>query len=115
MLVKIVINEFRQRLHPRAVLPVRINGENIDRSQFGSLLAYITMFVMFVFVTATIMMTFGLDGDNAIAVSLSCVSNVGPVLGSLGQPNMSWDSLLPGLKWLCSMLMLVGHLRYSRY
>jgi len=110
MIIKIVKNEFKKKLHPRAVLPVRVNGENMDRNNYSFLLAFIVMYVSFVFITAIIMMCVGLDGDNAMAVSLSCVSNIGPVLGSLGQPDMSWAALPLGIKWMCSFLMLVGRL-----
>ena len=110
MLLKVVINEFKQKLHPRAVLPVRINGENVERRTYSNLLAYFALFIAFIVITSMIMIGAGVDHTNALMMAMSCVSNVGPSLGSLAHPEVTWGTLSVGLKWVCSALMLVGRL-----
>ena len=61
-------------------------------------------------VTATIMIAAGIDHTNAITISLSCMGNVGPTLGTEIGPVMSWSSLPDTIKWICSLLMLMGRL-----
>lgn len=61
-------------------------------------------------ISATIMIAAGIDNTNAITIALSCMSNVGPTLGTEIGPVMSWAGLPDGIKWICSFLMLVGRL-----
>ena len=61
-------------------------------------------------VTATIMIVAGIDNTNAITIALSCVSNVGPTLGTQIGPVMSWSMLPDYIKWILCPLMLMGRL-----
>ena len=108
MLLKVVRNNFRQIIHPNAVLPVKINGMNVPRNRLIALFAFFTLTMLMTLVTATIMIMAGIDNTNAITIALSCVSNVGPTLGTEIGPVMSWGELPDYVKWLCSFLMLVG-------
>ena len=110
MLLKLVRNNFRQILHPNAVLPVKINGQNIQQSKLITLFAFFTLTVIMVLVTATIMIVAGIDNTNAITIALSCVSNVGPTLGTQIGPVMSWSMLPDYIKWILCPLMLMGRL-----
>lgn len=110
MLLKVLKNEMRQRLHPNAVLPLKINDQNISNSQRVSLLAFITAYLVLVFITAFIMIAAGIDNTNAITISLSSIGNVGPTLGNEIGPTMSWASLPDFAKWMCSAMMLIGRL-----
>ena len=110
MLLKVVRNNFRQILHPNAVLPVKVNGQNIPQSKLIALFAFFTLTILMILFTATIMIVAGIDNTNAITISLSCVSNVGPTLGTQIGPVMSWSSLPDIIKWLLCPLMLMGRL-----
>ena len=110
MVFKVLRNEFHKLLHPNAVLPVKINGVPVPHSQLSTLLAFFAIFTLMVMLTATLMIVAGVDNTNAIAIALSCISNVGPSLGTAIGPVMSWGELPDYVKWLCSFLMLVGRL-----
>ena len=110
MLLKVIRNNFRQILHPNAVLPVKINGVNIPQSKLVALFAFFTLTMLMTLVTATIMIVAGIDNTNAITIALSCVSNVGPTLGTQIGPVMSWSSLPDFIKWILCPLMLMGRL-----
>ena len=110
MLLKVVRNNFRQILHPNAVLPVKVNGQSIPQSKLIALFAFFTLTILMILFTATIMIVAGIDNTNAITISLSCVSNVGPTLGTQIGPVMSWSSLPDIIKWLLCPLMLMGRL-----
>ena len=110
MIIKVVHNEFRHLLHPNAVLPVKVNGQTIPPAKISSLLAFFAVYILMCLVTATIMIAAGIDHTNAITISLSCMSNVGPTLGTEIGPVMSWSSLPDTIKWICSLLMLMGRL-----
>ncbi len=110
MLLKIIKNEFKHILHPNAVLPVRINGVNIENNRRLTLLSFLTMYLMLSLVCSFTMIACGIDNTNAITITLSALGNVGPSLGLEIGPTMSWNSLPDFAKWMCSFLMLVGRL-----
>lgn len=110
IIVKVLRNEFRKLLHPNAVLPVKVDGQPISQQKLNSLLAFFAVFTLMVLLSATIMIAAGIDNTNSITIALSCISNVGPTLGTQIGPEMSWGQLPDYIKWICSMLMLVGRL-----
>lgn len=110
MLLKVVRNEFRQLLHPKAVLPMRINDVNISMQRRVTLLSFLTLYCILCIVCAFTMIAAGVDNTNAITITLSTLSNVGPTLGTEIGPTMSWDELPDFAKWMCCVLMLMGRL-----
>ena len=110
MLLNIVRNEFRQILHPNAILPLRVNGTNISQQKRVTLLAFFTSFIIITLIMFSAMMAFGLNPTNAMKVSLSCLCNVGPSLDTGVGPNTTWSALPAVAKWMCAATMLVGRL-----
>ena len=110
MLLQVVRNNFRQILHPNAVLPVRINGQSIPQSKLVALFAFFVLAIFMMIFTATAMMVGGVDNTNSVTIALSCVSNVGPSLGTKIGPELSWSVLPDAIKWLLCLLMLMGRL-----
>lgn len=110
MLMKVIRNEFRQILHPNAVLPMKIDGINVSQSKRVTLMAFFGLYLLLALLCALTMIALGVDDTNAITITLSCLGNVGPTLGLEIGPTMSWNDLPSVAKWLCSFLMLVGRL-----
>lgn len=110
MLLKIVQNEFKQMLHPRAVLPLRIGDSNVSVQRRVTLFAFLSVYCIMCIVCAFFMIAAGVDNTNAITITISTLSNVGPTLGTEIGPTMSWDDLPDFAKWVCSLLMLMGRL-----
>ena len=110
MIFKVLRNEFNRLLHPNAIFPVKVDGQPISPSKLTTLMAFFSIFTLMILLTATLMIASGIDNTNAITIALSCISNVGPTLGTQIGPVMSWAELPDIIKWLCSFLMLVGRL-----
>lgn len=110
MVLTILKNEIKRILHPRAVLPVKVNGNNIPYSSQVTLLAFLTAYMTLCLFTYFCMILMGVDSTNSITIAISCASNVGPTLGLEIGPTMSWNILPDGVKWLLSGLMLMGRL-----
>lgn len=110
MVLKVIQNEFRHIIHPNAVLPIKLNGHTVVQNKILTLVAFFAIFVLMCLVSAMIMIAAGIDNTNAVTIALSCMSNVGPTLGTNIGPVMSWSSLPEGIKWICSFLMLTGRL-----
>ena len=110
MVFNILRNEIRRLLHPRAVLPVRVNDNIIPYSSQVTLLAFLAAYAVLCIFTYFFMILTGVDSTNSITIALSCASNVGPTLGLEIGPTMSWNVLPDSVKWLLSALMLMGRL-----
>ena len=110
MVFKIIRNEMKQILHPNAVLPLKIDGYNVQMSKRVTLLAFIGMYLVLIFVCGFTMIVAGVDSTNSITITLSCLGNVGPTLGLEIGPTMSWNELPDFAKWISSFLMLAGRL-----
>lgn len=118
IIYRILKNEFTHILHPRAIMPVRINGAVMPPSITQTLIGFITLFVGSLFVGAFILALFGVapndvhpefDYYEAFGLAMSSISNVGPGMGYYG-PVHSWAILTPFAKMMCSFLMLIGRL-----
>jgi trk system potassium uptake protein TrkH len=110
MLFKVMLNEFKQILHPKAVLPLKIGETNVNMQQRVTLMAFLTAYCFLCVFCATVMIVAGVDITNSITITISTLSNVGPTLGTEIGPTMSWNDLPVFAKWICSILMLMGRL-----
>ncbi len=109
MILKVMRNEFVRMMHPRAVLPVKINGKAIPSSLVHSLMAFFAVYIVACIGTMALMMAIGNNVTNSAIISLSCINNVGLPLNEIG-PHMTWSSMPLYIKWVCTSLMLLGRL-----
>jgi trk system potassium uptake protein TrkH len=109
MTLKVLRNNFRQIIHPNAVLPVKINGQSVPESRITALFAFFTLFMLMMLATTAFMVIAGIDPINAVTIAMSCVSNVGPSLNEIG-PSLFWSDMADYIKWALCLLMLMGRL-----
>lgn len=118
IIYRVLHNEFTHILHPRAVIPVRLNGIVVNTSVVQTLLGFITLFVLSLFGGAFVLALFGVDPNDihpnfnyyeAFGLAMSSLSNVGPGMEYYG-PAHSWMILSAPAKYVCSFLMLIGRL-----
>ncbi|MBE7440626.1 MAG: TrkH family potassium uptake protein [Spirochaetales bacterium] len=109
VLVKNGILEFGRLLHPRAVIPVRLNQRLVAPHILHNILAFFTLY-MLVFLNGTLVLAIlGLDMDSAMGAVASCQGGVGPGIGSVG-PVANYAHVVPAGKWVLSIIMLLGRL-----
>ena len=101
-------NQFRQILHPRAVLPIKA-GSMLDNKLVTMVRVFIAAYMSVAFIGWTLLMAFGVGLTEAMSTVISAMGNVGPGLGSFG-PAFSWAALPDAAKWILSSLMLIGRL-----
>ncbi|MDY6027244.1 MAG: TrkH family potassium uptake protein [Prevotella sp.] len=101
-------NQFRQILHPRAVLPIKA-GSMLDNKLVTMVLVFFAAYMSVAFIGWTLLMAFGVGFTESMSTVISSMGNVGPGLGSFG-PAFSWAALPDGAKWILSSLMLIGRL-----
>lgn len=110
ILLKVIRNEFKRILHPKAVLPVRVNGSLVNTSSQVTLLVFFALYMALCLFAYFCLICMGVDSTNSITIAMSCASNVGPTLGLEIGPTSSWNVLPDVGKWICSVLMLMGRL-----
>lgn len=110
MIFKILKNEFRRILHPKAVIPVRIDGATVTTSVQSTLMAFFTLYLLIILFSTILLLMMGINLYNSVTITISSISNVGPAMGSQIGPTQSWSVLPAAAKWLCSTLMLMGRL-----
>lgn len=109
ILAKSIRGEFRRILHPNAVIPVRMDGNPIGQDTRATVLTFTCLYFLLIFIGWFIFMIMGLDFVEGYSISVSCVGNIGPALGTLG-PAYTWSSLPASAKWFSTLLMLIGRL-----
>ena len=109
MVLKSIKNEFRQLLHPNAVLPLTIDGNNVPSQKRISLLAFIAVYLLLFIIALFILAAAGVGFSDSANIVLSCLGNVGLPLGT-GAGTVTWAQLPEFVKWMCSFYMLLGRL-----
>lgn len=101
-------NQFRQILHPHAVLPMRV-GIVLSSSVVTTILVFFAAYLAVVFIGWTLLMACGAGFTESLSIVVSAMGNVGQGLGNFG-PTYSWAALSAVAKWIVSVLMLIGRL-----
>lgn len=109
ILVQNVKNQFKQILHPHAVLPIKINRKTIDPQLSSNVLTFIVTYLLCAGGGWLVLMFFGVGLTESLSTVVSAIGNVGPGLGAFG-PIYSWAALPDAAKWVLSALMLIGRL-----
>ena len=102
-------NQFKQMLHPRAVLPVRVNGICVPVQTSATVYTFFVTYLICIFVGWILLMGCGVGLTESMSTVISAIGNVGPGLGAFG-PAFSWAALPDAAKWILSALMLIGRL-----
>lgn len=109
VLAKNTISEFERLVHPRAIIPVRLNDEAVSFGVVQRLLAFAFLYICIIFVSWGILTLTGIPFVDAFGAAVSAIGNVGPGFGDLG-PYGSFAEISGFAKWFLSFLMLVGRL-----
>ncbi len=107
--VKYLAVEFYKQLHPRAVIPVRINKYTSPTDLITKVLSFILIYVLVILGCTAILAFEGINFEESISIAVTCISNVGPGLGSAG-PAGTFSYLSDICKWTLSFTMLIGRL-----
>lgn len=101
--------EFKRLIHPRAILPLKLNGRVVAPRIMTHIIIFLLLY-MFLFVAGSVVMSLmGYDFLTSIGAVATSLGNVGPAIGKVGPvDNFAW--LSDEAKWFLSFLMLLGRL-----
>ncbi|NHE59619.1 TrkH family potassium uptake protein [Cyclobacterium plantarum] len=101
--------EFKRIVHPRAVVPLKINGERVTGKVITHIMNFLLLYLM-IFVLGSIVMSIaGYDLITSFGAVATSLGNVGPAIGRVG-PVDNFAFFSPFAKLFLSFLMLLGRL-----
>ncbi len=107
--LKNLANSFRQILHPKAILNVRLNKKSLAQESNSSILTFIVLYFLTFLAGSVMLMLTGIDGKTATSAIASCMANIGPGIGTIG-PVSNFAHLPEIDKLLLVFFMLLGRL-----
>ncbi|MEX1211268.1 MAG: TrkH family potassium uptake protein [Balneolaceae bacterium] len=109
IILKNIQREFRQTLHPHAVLPIRLGKRIVSPSVLRTILSFLMLYLL-LFLTGTILLAgLGYDPYSAMSASIASIGNIGPGWGAFG-PAESYAHIPVIGKWVLIVLMMIGRL-----
>ncbi len=101
--------ELKRLIHPRAVIPVRINNKAVPPEIILNVQAFFIFYILLFLLGSIIMSILGVDFVTALGATATCLGNVGPGIGTVG-PVSNFAHIPEAGKWILSFLMLLGRL-----
>lgn len=109
IIINDILLELRQRVHPRAVLPLKIGDSTIAPEQPRTILAFLLFYIFIFLCGALLLSAMGFDMASAFGASIASLGNIGPAFGAFG-PSDNYAAVPEAGKWLLSFMMLIGRL-----
>ena len=109
IIMKNGVAEFQRRIHPNAIIPVRLNEKTVPQQTINNIMAFLIFYVFIIAVTVVIFCATGVDFDEAIGSAVSAIGNVGISIGQFG-PAGTYATFPTVAKWVMSFVMLIGRL-----
>ena len=106
---KSISHEIRKRLHPSSVAQVRLGNHHLPDSLIGSVMMYIVVYVLVIFISIVLVMMGGTDTADAVSGVIASVGSVGPGVGDIGSFD-NYSSQLLSAKIIYTFDMFLGRL-----
>ena len=109
IMTKNILYEFKRVMHPKAILPVRVNRRLVSENTLSNTYVFLSIFLIITIASSIVLILCGISPSEAFGCSLASIANVGPALGGFG-PSETYAVLPDFAKWVLSMVMLIGRL-----
>ena len=109
IIMKNGIAEFQRRIHPNAIIPVKLNEKAVPQQTINNIMAFLIFYVFIIAITVVIFSASGVNFDESIGAAVSAIGNVGISIGQFG-PAGTYADFPMVAKWVMSFVMLIGRL-----
>jgi trk system potassium uptake protein len=111
VLFKAAFAELKRLVHPRAVIPVRLNKRSLTPEIIGRIFSFFMVYIAAFTIASFVMMLIGLSMYDAFSAVAAMLGNIG--LGFSGDTISSYYGDLPAIgKWVLSFCMVLGRLEF---
>lgn len=101
--------EFKRIVHPRAIVPLIINGERVTGRIINNIMNFLLIYLITFVMGSLVISLMGYDFATSLGAVATCLGNVGPAIGEVG-PVDNFAFFSPAAKYVLSFLMLLGRL-----
>ncbi|WP_338218412.1 TrkH family potassium uptake protein [Algoriphagus sp. oki45] len=101
--------EFKRIVHPRAIVPLIINGERVTGRIINNIMNFLLIYLSTFVAGSLAISLLGYDLPTSLGAVATCLGNVGPAIGEVG-PVDNFAFFSPTAKYVLSFLMLLGRL-----
>ncbi|MFH0756529.1 MAG: TrkH family potassium uptake protein [Bacteroidota bacterium] len=109
IMLKNSTQELKRMIHPKGMIPVRLNKVAVEDQVVTNVLAFITFYGIIAVISMVVMSILGNDFNTSIGTVAATLGNIGPGIGDVG-PALNYAEIHVIGKWYLSFLMLVGRL-----
>ena len=109
IILKNGVAEFQRRIHPNAIIPVKLNEKNVPQQTINNIMACLIFYIFIIVITVVIFCASGVNFDESIGAAVSAIGNVGISIGQFG-PSGTYAEFPTVAKWVMSFVMLIGRL-----
>ncbi len=110
VLSRIAYKEIFRLLHPHSVRFPKIDGKTIPKEVLSGIVGFFLLYLIVLIIGTMILLAFNYNLVTAFTATLTCLSNVGPGIGSIVGPTENFSQLYPSVKWILTTYMLLGRL-----
>ena len=96
-------------LYPQHTVTVEINGHALEDTQMSRIMSLFAIYTILLMAGAMLMSAYGYSFTDSLFASASCIGNNGLGYGATGAGG-GFGTLPASVKWLYSLLMLIGRL-----
>ena len=107
IIMKNGVAEFQRRIHPNAIIPVKLNEKAVPQQTINNIMAFLIFYVFIIVITVVIFCASGVNFDESIGAAVSAIGNVGISIGQFG-PAGTYAEFPMVAKWVMSFVMLIG-------
>lgn len=109
VLARYTLQALRRTLHPRAVLPVKLNRRVVPDHLVQVVVVFFLFYLLVFSIGCGIVVAFGADIVTALTATIACLGNIGPGFNQVG-PMASYADLHPVSRVTLTLAMWIGRL-----
>jgi len=110
VLIKLIKRTIGMKLHPSAVVTVKVNDNKIlPGDTVSGIASFVFLYIFLIFAGSILLSLENIDLLTCFTATASCIGNIGPAFGEVG-PMLNYSFLSEGSKMLLSFMMIAGRL-----
>lgn len=109
ILIKLIKREIVKIFHPRAIIPIKVNGKVVSNETIASINSFMALYVFIFAISSILVCLEGVDLVSASSSVAATLGNIGPGLNFAG-PSTTFNGYSQTAKAFFSFLMLLGRL-----
>ena len=113
VLFKTTAAEIKKTVHPHMITTIRVNQKPVPLEIVGRILGFFFMACITLFICSAILSFMGANFSEAVAISITCLTNVG-ILPGIAEPQ-NFLELSNAAKLFCTLILVTGRVEFFAF